>query len=1116
MFGYYFPSQAQLEGTGLPPKPEVFINREQEQLDIINTLTTSGPNHSRIVTVTGAPGHGKSALATVCGYTLHDMGIRVRHVDLQGLCTEEDVIQSILYILSSGTYDKPPSRRNLMLRVKKEFREVIVILDNVDCFTLSFDEDLKDGFQNIMATITQNSIGIHVILTTQYQLQFDTKTLVIHIPRLTKQHSVEFLTQSNPNSLSQNQIQQLTQYADGIPLVLRIIQSILMALNAPTIDQLLDNLSSDPIETLSPENVKMRLNHVFTIATNYLSENDRMCFVITSLFPRSFTLDAAKEILPHFVLDTKCLGRLQIRSLVEYNINRKHYFMIPLLKIHGQGLCTNDTKNSFKALFAIHHMQQFQNSAQTSRSPFAYLKEETHAVTYVLQAFVHMGSSILSVNKSFASNETEMQLTVLQFTLESFEFLPFSHSMRLVEQYWLVVHSMCMGTVQYVLRTGYCLSNFTECLRFRLLLIEYAFQHESNSNRLLLNITGVYSHGLLPNYLKSLVASQCTSASDIVRLIVYTAKGLQLQGNHTGYKHTLNLLKVFVQDEKAVGDSESDFDYSVGLLLYETQAYELAMEFLNRSLHNMPNNTHAANLMLRIHIENGRYDLALRSAESALWSFVCLNSTFKNLENDIQESLEYTWDNYKSNWTSLSDIIERIVQAQEALLTLSDLVLKLKETSIAKSIEKHMLNSGRQIQIILDILQFVVNVDFDLEDFPLNPCNGDVPVELHLALLYDCSDPSYANIIKHNYILKLKAVLLYRIHYIMKLRSRQLTSQVKHMVQNVNLFILLSNSDLNSEIAFSFLSSALEIVTHEYDLYYYTAESSKALNANHSKIKYSDVQFSNPLLQHFVGHDFEDVKSRVTNLSLEGWKLQMNVVFELGLFLSQTYKEMGWMKEARNYTRRTLLILPEVQVEHKVHQFLRLQFQLAYVEYQLGFYAQVLAILQNCSMTIYTLQLQHVGNRKYTDYSTSTLTSPSTGLKTFVFMIMTLNSSWTSKLKEAKLSPMNRNFLLNIKLFIVIFIVLFLCFTAVLIALIDSHYFIYQLYTTRNPLYKMYYSTLYIDMQAKQQFLSLIIWTSLPPLVKYVLFTVSTAMIGSVAYYVHWHLYYILYYFNFV
>ena len=1123
MFGYHFPSQAQLESTGLPPKPEVFVNREQEQFDIINTLTTSGPNHSRIVTITGAPGHGKSALATVCGYTLHNMGLRIRHVDLQGLCSEEDVIQSILYILSSGTYDKRPTRRNLMLRVKKEFRDVIVILDNVDCFTLSFDEDLKNGFQDIMTTITQNSIGIHVILTTQYHLQFDTKTLVLHVPRLTKQHSVELLTQSNPNSLSQNQTKQLVQYADGIPLVLRIIQSILMAPNAPTIDQLLYDLSSDPIETLSPENVKMRLNRVFTIATNHLSENDHMCFIITSLFPRSFTPAAAKEILAQFVHDTKCLGRLQTRSLVEYNINRKHYFMIPLLKIHGQGLSTNDTKSSFNALFAMHHMQQFQNSAQTFGSPLAYLKKEIHDVTYVLQAFVHMEGSILSINESIALNETDMQLTVLQFTLESFEFLPFSHSIPLVEQYWLVVSSMCIGPVRYVLQTGRCLSNFTECLRFRLQLSELAFQHKSISSKLLLSITGIYSYELVSSHLKGLVTSKCTSVSDIVRLIVYTAKGLQHHGNHTGYKHTLNLLKAFAQadDEKSVGDSESDFDYSVGLLLYETQVYELAIEFLNRSLHNMPNNTHAANLMLRIHVENGRHDLALQSAESALQSFVRLNSTFKNLKNDMQEYLEYTWDNYESHWTSFSNIIERFVQAQEALLTLSDLVLKLNETSIAQSIEEHLLNSGRQVDIIVDILWSVGNADSDLEDYPLDPCNEEVPVELYLAMFIYCKDSSIANNIKKEksrklYFLELSSVLLFRVAYLLKLRLHQLTSQVKHMVRNV-ILLTLSSSDLISTKALSIMSSTLEDMTHTYDLYYFTAEDSKARNTNYSKRKFGDVQYhSNPYLQQIAVNYFKKLESKVTNLSVGCWKLNMDVVFELGLFLSRTYVEMGWMKEARNYTKRTLLVLPEVQVKHKVHQFLWLQFQLAYVEYQLGFYAQVLAILQNCSTTIYTLQLEHVGNHKYTNQSTSALTSLdlSTGLKKFVFL--TLNLSWTSVLKEAKLSPTYRYHLLIIILFIVIFVVLFLCFIAIVIAFIDSHYFIYQLYTTRNPLYKMYYSTLYIDMPAEQPYLSLIVWASLPTRLKCVLITVSAAMTGSVAYYVHWHLYYILYYFNFV
>ena len=533
----------------------------------------------------------------------------------------------------------------------------------------------------------------------------------------------------------------------------------------------------------------------------------------------------------------------------------------------------------------------------------------------------------------------------------------------------------------------------------------------------------------------------------------------------------------------------------------------------------MPNNTHAANLMLRIHIENGRHDLALQSAESALRSFVSLNSTFKNLENEIQEYSEYTWDNYESNWKSFSEIIERFVQAEETLLTLSDLVLKLNESSIAKWIEEHLLNSGMQVDIILDILQFVVNGDFDLEDFPLDPCNGEAPLGMYWTVSKYCGDPSIANKVKKQiaefYVIELKAVLLFRMDYLLKLRLRQLTSQVKYMVQDV-IWLTLSSSDLYSEEALLIMSSTLEGLTHTYDSYYYSAEGFKALNTNPSKKYFSDVKYySDPFLQQITVDYLQDLRNKVTNSSLGCWKLKMDVVFELGLFLSQTYVEMGWMKEARNYTKRTLLVLPEVHVEHKVHQFLQLQFQLAYVEYRLGFYTQVLTILQNCSMTIYTLQLEHVGSRKYTDYSTSTLTSPSTGLKKFVFL--TLNSSWTSILKEAELLPTYHTYLLVIiLLFIVIYVVLFIYLIAILIALIDSHYFIYQLYSTKNPLYKMYYSTPYMDMLAKRPFLSLIIWTSLPPLVKYLLFTISTALIGFVTYHVHWHLYYILYYFNFV
>ena len=331
MFGYYFPSQARLVSTGLPPKPEVFVNREQEKSDIINSLTTSGPNHSRIVTVTGAPGHGKSALATVCGYTLHNMGLRVRHVDLRSARTEEDVIKYILNAL--GVTRSKCTQNELISKVKKEYSVVILILDNADYFTLS-NEDIKDKFNDLMDLILENSQGIHIIITTQYKLKF-TDSIRGHIPvhNLTEHHSLEFIDTCSPQ-IPHQQALLLVTYTDGIPLALKIISSLLQGLNGPDIDNILTDLSSDPLHTLSPEDTNKRLNKVFSIATNYLSENDRVCFVVLTHFPSSFTHHAAISILGHFISDTACLQRLQHRSLLEYNPNIKRYHILHLLQLH--------------------------------------------------------------------------------------------------------------------------------------------------------------------------------------------------------------------------------------------------------------------------------------------------------------------------------------------------------------------------------------------------------------------------------------------------------------------------------------------------------------------------------------------------------------------------------------------------------------------------------------------------------------------------------------------------------------------------------------------------------------------------------------------------------------
>ena len=466
MFGYHFPSQAQLESTGLPPKLEVFVNREQEQFDIINTLTTSGPNHSHIVTVTGAPGHGKSALATVCGYTLHNMGLRVRHIDLRSARTEEDVIKYILDVL--GATRSKCTRNELISKVKKEYSVVILILDNADYFTLS-NEGIKDKFNNLMDLILENSKGIHIIITTQYKLKFtDSIRGHISVQNLTERHSLEFVDGCNPR-ISHQQALLLVTYTDGIPLALRIISSSIQGLNGPDIDNILIDLSSDPLDTLSPEDTNKRLNKVFSIATDYLSVNDRVCFVVLTHFPSSFMHHAAISILRHFISDTACLQRLQHRSLLDYNPNIKRYHILHLLQLHGYNLRgIFQQQGEFNITFAQHYMSEALSI--TSQSDlFGYLSTEIHNVRYVLDFIA---------NTDIPYNGTSSEV-LIKFAKQTFDILPYHQPMLLVHSFWMSVHGS-MKELMFEGLSGQCVENIGVTVAFEVKLAMYLYNRNES------------------------------------------------------------------------------------------------------------------------------------------------------------------------------------------------------------------------------------------------------------------------------------------------------------------------------------------------------------------------------------------------------------------------------------------------------------------------------------------------------------------------------------------------------------------------------------------------------------------------------------------------------------
>ena len=1057
LFWYHFPYQAELERTGLPDQ-DMFVNREQEQFDIVNALTASGSDHIRIVTITGGPGHGKSALATVCGYKLQNMGIRVRHINLDRMCTIDEVMNAILVSLSpSGPQQEYRFIEiRLMMEVEKLRSKIVFILDNIDCHTLS-EESQKDKLKGVLSDIVRKSNGfMNIILTSQYEaLNVNWKNQThIKLYNLTLEHSVEMLMKVCPSCrLTVEEALSLVAYTDGIPLALDILASVLGSNHDLKVNDLLLDLSADPMGELSTEKGNEKLSTIFSIATNYLSENDRACFVVVSLFPSSFTKDTAIVLLPHFVFDTTCLERLQQRSLIEYNENMGRYYLLSLLQQHGNKILPRHFKvTTFLTQLTLYHMQhplEIQEQQQWVLNH--YLSKETHTIRYLMDNFNTTQANIASV---------EDVGVVVKFTTKSFNLLPFHHPMQIVEAFWEHVQDMCQDTLAVGFSKGACQVNFPDCLQFQLKLCRHG-SFRANMSRIFSNVQDMSSQDIYFT-VERLVESGCVDVSDIVKLLVYTAKYEEERGNVAAYSRLLDMVRTLQNYTDLPSEVEQVAEYDTGLVLYELGEYELAIEFL-QACSNTSKRSQATKLIVESYKETGRWNKAEEVIKNTKDLILLQANDFRALFEAISGS-NYTVDMDEAKQTMpLITMFSTVLKIHgETVMNLISMILSLNNSELATGTIEVL------VELTLKTKQFVDNIavaEVNLKSHLEEQCAWDG----ELAVTESCQAVvgMYADVQK------------------IRLKLASLLANLLHIHVKCNLQLGLDTSTDVQEILYQ-------------KQHWFVPYQDVELNVIHSRLPAEEVLLKNIL---------QEVLKERTMVLKEDLQLQ----YSMGEFLALFYAKSGKLEQAKAALNQASHFLVYVTVDRKVHRFLQLQFLLARIQYSLGYYSNALQILKNCSLTISESNLRlplytdPAGKQLMRSYYE--LIPPE--LSMILDLSVVVKRTLFSEIKALKHSHME-----EILLFIVIYVALFALMLGSAVCVVDGHYLVYMLYTSRNPLCKLNHLAPCMDSRGEVPFLSLRMWTTLPSLIQYILFTFASLVVGITAYYVHWHLYFILVYFQ--
>ena len=162
--GYYATSP--IQNHGLPNPIYDLVGRQREASEL-KLLLEYSPGTPKIVSITGGPGFGKSALAISIGHVMKDEGVKVIYVSLN-----EDIAGK--YELARNIMKLPLStERNISMQELYQWSgnlkdSTLVILDNCD----EQIHTSKDDLQYIISKLVKQSKHLKILTTSRRQVAY--------------------------------------------------------------------------------------------------------------------------------------------------------------------------------------------------------------------------------------------------------------------------------------------------------------------------------------------------------------------------------------------------------------------------------------------------------------------------------------------------------------------------------------------------------------------------------------------------------------------------------------------------------------------------------------------------------------------------------------------------------------------------------------------------------------------------------------------------------------------------------------------------------------------------------------------------------------------------------
>ncbi|CAB4036325.1 WD repeat-containing alr2800 [Paramuricea clavata] len=343
---FYIPDEVQVfdksvPKTCLPPMVPHFVGRQQKVEDISRTLMSTS---TRLVSVSGPPGFGKTSLAIAAGHQLRQLGLPVYFLSLRSAKTAEELISDLLNTFAHTSSDVTGRERSKLCGLLSAIpSSICIILDNADVLFESGGETSQEVL-DLLEKIFSHCKNVSFLLTTRTSLQtvlgrkFAGHTFV-DVASLDRKSSQKLVKELVP-AADESECCRVAEICGDVPLAIKLLCGQIV--EEKSASQFLDHFSrsSKTIVALlddpdAPSD--QRLNLLFESYFKRLSREEQEAFVCLSVFVSEvFDEQAAVNVIGGDENTAKkTLLRLKRKYLVDGNSSGAVLSFHPLIRSFG-------------------------------------------------------------------------------------------------------------------------------------------------------------------------------------------------------------------------------------------------------------------------------------------------------------------------------------------------------------------------------------------------------------------------------------------------------------------------------------------------------------------------------------------------------------------------------------------------------------------------------------------------------------------------------------------------------------------------------------------------------------------------------------------------------------